>query len=104
MGSVAGRISEMLSIQHRKKSMVGICIFPSPDHGNGPMEIYNFAGCFNFMDNFDLVVCMNNQGIYHALETQAGMDHVNYKDTNQVVSRVISSILVGSLEVQTENR
>ena len=104
MGSVAGRISELLGIQHSKKSILGICMFPSPDHGNGPMEIYNFAGCFNFMDRFDLIICMNNQGIYHALEVQAGMDHVNYQDTNEVVSRVVSSVLVGSLETKKGNR
>lgn len=103
MGSFAGRIAERVSLDFDKKSVVSVCMFPSPDLGNGAMETYNFAGYHNFSDCISMHVCMNNQGIYHSLESQAGLDNVNYSDTNEVVSRVISNLLIESLEERKDD-
>jgi len=96
---------ERLSDVYGKKSKLDFCIYPSPEISTAVVEPYNaILTTHALLEHTNVSFLMDNQAIYDICKKSLNLESPTYKNLNQLLSQVISSLTAsirfqGSLNV-----
>jgi len=96
---------ERLSGQFAKKSKLDFCIYPSPNLSTSVVEPYNsILSTHALLEHTDVAFMLDNQAIYDICRKSLGIHDPSYRNLNNIIAQVISSLttsirFAGSLNV-----
>merc|ERR1711951_201904 len=86
-------ILERIAVDYRKKSKIGLEIYPSPKISTCIVEPYNAMLTTHWLlDHTEVSVVLDNEAIYAICQKQLDTDRPSYLELNQVIAKVISSM------------
>jgi len=84
---------ERLSADYGKKSKLDFCVYPSPKISTSVVEPYNSVmATHSLMEHTDVTFMLDNEAIYEVCQHNLNIEKPNYKNLNQLISRVISDL------------
>ncbi|CAD8209933.1 unnamed protein product [Paramecium pentaurelia] len=84
---------ERLSVDYGVKvEKNAFLIYPSQEMSNNTMDVYNAVLANRMTSEYcNTVVMLDNQSMYKSIDSQIGLDYVDYTHLNNLVSQLISS-------------
>ena len=89
----ASLLLERISFYYEKIPKLGFCVYPSPQISTTVVEPYNSVLSTHWLlDYLDMAVVLNNEAIYDICSKHLGIESPNFKNLNQLISQLISSL------------
>jgi len=86
-------LMERLSVEFGKKSKFGFSIYPSPKVATSVVEPYNSVlSTHALLEHNDITVVLDNEAIYDVSKKKCNVERPTYRNLNQQIAQVISSI------------
>merc|ERR1712036_139773 len=86
-------ILERIAVDYRKKSKIGFEIYPAPKLSTCIVEPYNaMLSTHWLLDHTEVSILLDNEAIYAICKNQLEEKRPNYKNLNQIIAKVISSM------------
>ncbi|KAK4293899.1 hypothetical protein Pmani_033439 [Petrolisthes manimaculis] len=86
-------LMEKLANEYGKKSKLEFAVYPSPRLSTSVVEPYNsILTTHTCIDNSDCAFMVDNEAIFEICHRNLNIDRPTYKDLNQLISQVVSSI------------
>ena len=86
-------ILQSMSVDYRKKSILGLEIYPSPTISNCVVEPYNALLATHWLtDHTDVSLMFQNEAIYGLCQNNLDIARPSYNTLNRLIAKVISSI------------
>jgi len=84
---------ERLNLDFGKKSKLQFCVYPAPQLSTAVVEPYNAVFCTHSMLEYaDCSFMVDNEAIYEICKNHLGISMPNYKNLNQLIAQVVSSV------------
>jgi len=82
-----------LNADYRKKSKIGVTIYPSPRVSTAVVEPYNSVlSTHTLLEHTDITVMLDNEAIYDICRRSLSIETPSYLNLNRLISQVISSL------------
>ncbi|XP_076064250.1 tubulin alpha chain-like [Oratosquilla oratoria] len=86
-------LTDHLAVEFGKKTKLEFAIYPSPRVSTAVVEPYNsILATDSSMEVIDVAFLVDNEAIYDICQLKLGVEHPTYKNLNQLISQVVSSI------------
>merc|ERR1712241_1020852 len=86
-------ILERIAVDYRKKSKIGFEIYPAPNLSTCVVEPYNaMLSTHWLLDHTEVSLILDNEAIYAICQKQLDEDRPSYKNLNEVIAKVVSSM------------
>jgi len=86
-------ILERIAVDYRKKSKIGFEIYPAPKISTCIVEPYNaMLSTHWLLDHTEVSVILDNEAIYGICKKQLDIPRPSYKQLNNIIAKVISSM------------
>ncbi|CAD8214268.1 unnamed protein product [Paramecium octaurelia] len=89
----ANLLLERMSTEYgRKTQNNAFLVYPSQEMSNITVDVYNVVLSTHLTSEYyDSVVMLDNQSMYESIDSQIGLDYVDYTHLNNLISQLISS-------------
>jgi len=99
---LAPLVLERIAVDYRKKSKIGIEVYPSPTISTSVVEPYNALLCTHWLvDHTDVSVIVDNEAMYEICQKQLDIEHPSYDTLNRLIAKSVSS-MTASLRFEGE--
>jgi len=86
-------ILERIAVDYRKKSKIGFEIYPAPNLSTCIVEPYNAMLCTHWLlDHTEVSIMLDNEALYQICQKQLNEDRPSYKNLNEIIAKVVSSM------------
>jgi len=86
-------ILERIAVDYRKKSKIGFEIYPAPNLSTCVVEPYNaMLSTHWLLDHTEVSLILDNEAIYGICQKQLEVKRPSYRNLNEVIAKVVSSM------------
>jgi len=86
-------ILERIAVDYRKKSKIGFEVYPAPNLSTCIVEPYNAMLCTHWLlDHTEVSIVLDNEALYQICQKQLNEDRPSYKNLNEIIAKVVSSM------------
>merc|ERR1719305_2127837 len=86
-------ILERIAVDYRKKSKIGFEVYPAPKISTCIVEPYNsMLSTHWLLDHTEVSLIIDNEAIYSICQKQLNEDRPSYKNLNEIIAKVVSSM------------
>eukprot|EP01022_Parablepharisma_sp_SALTPOND_P021443 TRINITY_DN423_c0_g1_i6.p1 TRINITY_DN423_c0_g1~~TRINITY_DN423_c0_g1_i6.p1 ORF type:complete len:509 (-),score=11.77 TRINITY_DN423_c0_g1_i6:368-1810(-) len=86
-------VLERLSIEYGKKNKFGAFIYPSPHLKEGIVSVFNVTlSMHSLLEHTDISLLYDNESLYGLCQNYLNVESPTYKDVNELVAQIVSSI------------
>jgi len=89
----ASLLQERLSLEFAKKNKLDFAVYPAPQTATAVVEPYNSVlTTHSAMDHSDVTFLVDNDAVFSICKNKLDIDHSSYKELNQLIAQVVSSV------------
>merc|ERR1712176_534059 len=86
-------ILERIAVDYRKKSKIGFEVYPAPNISTCIVEPYNaMLSTHWLLDHTEVSLMLDNEAIYAICQKQLNEKRPSYKNLNEIIAKVVSSM------------